>query len=222
MDGAKLHCHTWSSTLNSLRGKFAAHRSAVCVFNPERSGVLLLKALMEEKLYISCGVPVDFIWASLVSGYVFLVSHLVDARLNSTEIGINWHLSKVCLAVNNIVSIISSPSNNPEFLTDFRYTKHKNANLPGDSVYSLTNPGKRSAKIRWKWNGSRYQGPSEDLDEGADGVGNIYKDSVGPALFTAVNTTAILLSLKGSDTSAGLHDDFYAACVSIHRVAIIS
>lgn len=31
-------------------------------------------------------------------------------------------------------------------------------------------------------------GPSEDLDEGADGVGNICKDSVGLAMFTVVNS----------------------------------
>lgn len=61
---------------------------------------------------------------------------------------------------------------------------------------------------------------SEDL-EGADDVGNIYKDAAGPTAFTALNTTAILLSLNSDDTSACFHNDIFTACFSIRGVVIV-
>lgn len=72
--------------------------------------------------------------------------------------------------VNNIVSVISSPSNSHEFLTAIKVTKDKNGNLPGDSGHSLTNP-QREKVCKNRMEVERFKVElSEDLDEGADDV----------------------------------------------------
>lgn len=105
-------------------------------------------------------------------------SHHEVTRLKSN--GINWCLSKVWLPLNNMLSIISSPSDEPEFVTGDRCTNDKNANFPpGETLHRI-----RSAKIRWKWDGWRWN-PLRILAKVqimSECIVNIYKGAAGPRL----------------------------------------